>query len=122
MQQSPDFSEVGFETNMGKERIEGGVVKVYPLENENKKMDVTNKTGSPNILLDNVYNTRSTLEHESQHQLQVPSVMTFKNHNEFTKWKEINAIDKEMKTQSYQNATPGFKRLVVKEKERYKKM
>lgn len=103
-----------FNTNMGSVSSQDGKVIAQPLSNANKGLSVNNIPGSKNILLGNVYNTRSTLEHENVHQTQVTKPMTFKSLKDYINWRESNATKNQMNGNSYKKTTPEFKKAVTK--------
>lgn len=112
IKQDPQAEGYGFITKMGDIDMNKNGVTVHPLDKKDRTETVINIPGTRNVTLDNIYNTRSALEHEKRHTLQFAKKTTFKNYTEYENYKETDAINTQKKGQFYNQTTTGFKKFV----------
>ncbi len=85
------------EAQMGSLQFKDGKIIATPLGKGRGGLTVKNIPGSSNLILGDVYNVRSTLEHESRHQIQITRVTTFNKYKDYKYFIENDAVNSQMK-------------------------
>ncbi|UII76992.1 DUF6443 domain-containing protein [Flagellimonas sp. HMM57] len=113
-----DKSET-FATSIGGIQISDG--KVVKTPTEEKTLDISiDRNKSEHTSLNNVYNLRSTLEHEEGHISQRGDTKVFNNSKEYTKYREEGAYKKQKQSPTFSKTTQKYKDEVNKQQKALK--